>query len=88
MGLDDLVEHHVEPEKDALAFLDIDYNNIDVHIEGDFAWALADTVVKGEVRKSGKKSDKTGFQTLLFKRVDDEWKVIHTHSSSRNRAKK
>ena len=37
VGLDDLVEHHVEPEKDALAFLDIDYNNIDVHIEGDFA---------------------------------------------------
>ena len=88
VGLDDLVEHHVEPEKDALALLDIDYNNIDVHIEGDFAWALADTVVKGEVRKSGKKFDKTGFQTFLFKRVDDEWKVIHTHSSSRNRAKK
>lgn len=88
VGLNDLVEHHVEPEKDALMFLDIEYNNIEVHFEGDIAWALADTLVKGEVKKSGKKFDKKGHQTFLFKSVEGEWKVIHTHSSSRNRVKK
>jgi len=88
VGLNDLVEHHVEPEKDALVFLNLDFSNIQIHIEGDFAWALADTAVKGEVRKSGKTFDKTGFQTFLFKKVDGEWKVLHSHSSSRNRAKK
>lgn len=87
VGLNDLVEHHVEPEKDALVFLSLNFSNIQVHIEGEFAWALADTAVKGEVRKSGKTFDKKGFQTFIFKKVDDDWKVLHTHSSSRDRAK-
>lgn len=88
VGLNDLVEHHVEPEKDALVFLDIKFNNIEVHFEDGIAWALADTLVKGEVKKSGKKFDKKGHQTFLFRKVEGEWKVIHTHSSSRNRVKK
>jgi len=86
-GLNDLVEHHVEPEKDALTFLQLEYSNIQVHFEGDMAWALADTEVKGKVRKSGKTFDKTGFQTFLFKKIENNWKVLHTHSSSRNRRK-
>lgn len=90
-GLDSLVEHHVEPEKDALEYLNLDFNDIEVHFEGDdksFAWAIADTSVIGKVNKSGKEFDKTGFQTFLFRKIDGAWKVVHTHSSSRNRAKK
>lgn len=83
-GLDDLVSHHVEPEKDALVFLNLDFSNIEVHLENDFAWAIADTRVKGEVRKSGKTFDKSGYQTFLFRKVDDSWKVVHSHSSSRD----
>jgi ketosteroid isomerase-like protein len=88
VGLNDLIEHHVEPEKDALVFLNLDFSNIQIHIEDGFAWATADTEVKGEVKKSGKTFDKAGFQTFLFKKVDGDWKVLHTHSSSRNRVKK
>jgi len=87
VGLTDLVKHHVEPEKDALVFLSLDFSNIQIHIESDFAWALADTEVSGEVRKSGKRFDKTGYQTFVLKKVNDEWKVLHTHSSSKNRRK-
>lgn len=87
VGLDDLVSHHVEPEKDALEFLSLDFANIQVHFEGDFAWALADTLVKGKVRKSGYEFDKKGHQTFLFRHVDGAWKVVHTHSSSRDRRK-
>lgn len=90
-GLDSLVEHHVEPEKDALEYLNLDFNDIEIHFEGDdksFAWAIADTSVKGKVKKSGKEFDKAGFQTFLFRKIDGAWKVVHTHSSSRNRAKK
>jgi len=83
-GLDDLVTHHVEPEKDALVFLSIDFSNIEVHFENDFAWAIADTRVKGEVRKNGKTFDKSGYQTFLFRKVDDSWKVVHSHSSGRD----
>lgn len=83
-GLDDLVTHHVEPEKDALVFLSLDFSNIEVHFENDFAWAIADTRVKGEVRKNGLTFDKNGYQTFLFRKVDDSWKVVHSHSSSRD----
>ncbi len=84
-SLNDLIEHHVEPEKDALVFLSLNYSNIQIHIEENFAWVLADTAVKGEVKKSGRRFDKTGYQTFVFKKIKEQWKVLHTHSSSRDR---
>jgi len=48
-------------------------------------WALADTEVKGKVKRNDREFDKTGYQTFLFKKVEGKWKVIHTHSSSRDR---
>ena len=82
-GLTDLVEHHVEPEGDALAGLDLSLTNIETHIEGDFAWAVADVEVKALVKKDQRRIHNRGYQTYLFRRVDGEWKVIHSHSSSR-----
>ena len=76
--------HHVEPEKDALEYLSLDFSNIEVHTEGSMAWALANTRVKGKVNKTGYEFDKSGYQTFLFRKVDGQWKVIHTHSSSRD----
>jgi len=87
VGLDDLVINHVEPEKDALEYLELNFSNIEVYFEDDFAWAIADTEVKGKVRSSGLVFDKTGFQTFLFKYIDGKWMVVHTHSSSRDRRK-
>lgn len=86
-GLDSLVEHHVEPEKDALEYLKLDFSEIEVHFEGDsnsFAWAIADTRVKGKVNKTGREFDKSGYQTFLFRKIDDSWKLVHSHSSSRD----
>ena len=84
VGLNDLVQRHVEPEKDSLEFLQLDFSNIVVHFEGNFAWAIADTVVKGKVRATGKEFDKKGYETFLFRKVGKAWKVVHTHSSSRD----
>ncbi len=83
-GLDDLVTHHVEPEKDALEFLSLDFSGVEIHFEHNFAWAIADTRIKGKVRKTGKVFDKTGRETFLFRKLDKNWKVVHTHSSSRD----
>ncbi len=82
-GLDDLVGHHVEPEGDVLDRLELDFSNIETHIEGDFAWAVADTEVKATVKRDKREIHNRGYQTFLFRRVDGEWKVVHTHSSSR-----
>lgn len=84
VGLDDLVKRHVEPEKISLEYLRLDFDNIVVHVEGDFAWAIADTRIKGKVRATGKELDKKGYETFLFRKVGKVWKVIHTHSSSRD----
>ena len=82
-GLTDLVEHHVEPEGDALEGLELSLTNIETHFEGDFAWAVADVEVQALVRKDQRRLHNRGYQTFLFRRMDGHWKVIHTHSSSR-----
>ena len=87
-GLDSLVTHHVEPEKGAMEYMKLDFSDIEVHFEGknkEFAWAIADTRFKGKVKESGRELDKSGYQTFLFRKIDDEWKVVHSHSSGRDK---
>jgi len=84
-GLTDLIEHHVEPEGDALEFLKLTFSNIETHFEGNFAWAIADVRVQAKIRKDGREIDKTGYETFLFRAVDGAWRVVHTHSSTRER---
>ena len=82
-GLSDLVEHHVEPEGDALDSLELTFSNVETHVEGDFAWAIASTEVKATVKSDKREIHNRGYETFLFRQVDGEWKVVHTHSSSR-----
>jgi len=83
-GLDSLVSHHVEAEKNSLEYLKLDFSDIEVHFEGNFAWAIATSRVKGKVKNSERTFDKSGYQTFLFRLVEGQWKVVHTHSSSRD----
>ncbi len=85
-GLDSLVNHHVEPEKDAFEYMNLDFSNVEIHFEGDknFAWVLADTRFKAKLKSNGKVYDKSGYQTFLLRMQDGVWKVVHTHSSSRD----
>lgn len=82
-GLSDLIDNHVEPEGDALDSLELNFSNIEVHWEGSFAWAVADTEVIAVVKADKRRIHNRGYQTFLFRAVDGDWKVIHTHSSSR-----
>jgi uncharacterized protein DUF4440 len=82
-GLDDLINHHVEPEGDALEYLRLTFANIETHFEGTFAWAIFDVRVEAKIRSDGREIDKSGYETFLFRWVDDRWMVVHTHSSTR-----
>jgi hypothetical protein len=82
VGLTDLIEHHVEPEGDAIK-LELSFNDPDIHIEEDFAWVVVDSVVRGTILKSGRKIHNKGFQTVILRKIDGDWKVLHTHSSGR-----
>lgn len=83
VGLSDLIDHHVEPEGDALDGFELNFSNIETHVEGPFAWAVADVEVMAVVKSDGRKIHSRGYETFLFRRVGNEWKVVHTHSSSR-----
>lgn len=82
-GLADLIEHHVEPEGDAVSELNLRFSNIETHIESGFAWAIADVEVTGTVNRDGRAIHSRGYETFLFRRIDTNWKVVHTHSSTR-----
>lgn len=82
-GLNDLIEHHVEPEGDALDGVELTFSNIETNFEGDFAWAVVDVEFKATAKSDGRKIHSRGYQTFLFRHIDGDWKVVHTHSSSR-----
>ena len=82
-GLTDLVEHHVEPEGDTLTDFELDFSAAEIHLEGDFAWAVVDVSLNATIRSSGENIQRKGYETFLFRRIDDQWKVVHTHSSTR-----
>ncbi len=83
VGLSDLIDHHVVPEGDALDGFELNFSNIETHVEGQFAWAVADVEVIAVVKSDGRKIHSRGYETFLFRRVGSDWKVVHTHSSSR-----
>lgn len=82
-GLTDLIEHHAEPEADAFEDFSLDFTNIETHIEDGFAWALVNTEIKAKLKRDGRVIHNKGRGTYLFRKVDGEWKIVHTHSASR-----
>ncbi|MCH8101360.1 MAG: nuclear transport factor 2 family protein [Proteobacteria bacterium] len=45
--------------------------------------AIANTEIKAIVKSDKRKTHNRGYETFLFRRLDGEWKVVHTQSSSR-----
>ncbi len=82
-GLTHLIEHHVEPESGSFDGFDVIFSNIDTYVEGDFAWAVADFEYKATLKSDQSKIHGRGYETFLFRRVDGNWMIVHTHSSSR-----
>ena len=80
LGLRDLVEHHVEPESEL--GLTLGFSDIQVHFEGNFAWAVVDTEIK-LTTTSGRKIHNEGHGTYLLRWVSGGWKVVHTQSASK-----
>ena len=83
VSLTHLIEHHVVPESDSFDNFEVTFSNIDTHVEGDFAWAVADFEYKATVKRDQSEIHGRGYETFLFRRVDGNWMIVHTHSSSR-----
>lgn len=83
IGLDRFVTHHVIPEGEALAEIDLSLEPLDMEVQGDLAWVLASTEFKARVRSDDRAIHSKGFETVVLRRVTGRWKVVHTHGSSR-----
>ena len=82
-SLTHLIEHHVEPESGSFDNFEVTFSNIDTHVEGDFAWAVAAFEYKATVKRDQRELHSRGYETFLFRRINGVWKVVHTHSSAR-----
>lgn len=82
-GLSDLIDHHVVPEGDAFNGFELTFANTEVHVEGNFAWAIADTEILATLKHDDQKIHYRGYATFLLREIEEEWKVVHTHSSSK-----
>ena len=82
-SLTELIEHHVEPEGDSLDNFELDLSNVETHVEGHFAWAIADVNLQATIKSDQRQIHYRGYETFLFRRIDGKWMIVHTHSSTR-----
>lgn len=83
------IEHHLGPELGHFKSFTFSDYKIDVQVDGAYAFTTETyvyTIVlnpnkEGKTRTIGKK----GVATSILKKINSEWKIIKTHSSSRNK---
>jgi uncharacterized protein (TIGR02246 family) len=82
------IEQHLEPELGHFKKFEFSDYKIDVQVDAPYAFTT-ETYIYTIVLKPDEKGDtrmikKKGVATSILKKMDGEWKIIKTHSSSRN----
>lgn len=82
------IEHHLGPELGHFKKFEFSDYEIDVEVDAPYAFTT-ETYIYTIILKPDDKSDsrtikKKGVATSILKKMDGEWKIIKTHSSSRN----
>jgi len=83
------IEHHLGPELGHFKSFTFSDYEIDVQVDGIYAFTT-ETYVYTIVLKPNDKGEsrtitKKGVATSILKKIDEKWKIIKTHSSSRNK---
>ncbi|PCI35050.1 MAG: hypothetical protein COB53_11345 [Elusimicrobia bacterium] len=83
-GVEDLVENHVLPEWEHFKKMKVTIHGVDIFLSEDrqHAWSISDNEFKAETHK-GRKIHSRGFETVIWAKVKDDWRIVHSHSSSR-----
>ena len=82
------IEHHLGPELEHFKKFEFSDYEIDVQVDTPYAFTT-ETYIYTIVLKPDDKGDtrtikKKGVATSILKKMDGNWKIIKTHSSSRN----
>ncbi|WCO01281.1 YybH family protein [Psychroserpens ponticola] len=83
------IEHHLGPELGHFKNFTFSDYEIDVQVDGIYAFTT-ETYVYTIVLKPNEEGEsrtiaKKGVATSILKKIDEKWKIIKTHSSSRNK---
>lgn len=82
------LEHHIGPE--LAEFKEFSFRDyaVNVRIDGTYAFATETYIYRIVLKEDGKVIEKKGVATSVLKKINGEWKIMQTHSSSRNLPKK
>ena len=83
------IEHHLGPELEHFKSFTFSDYEIDVQVDGAYAFTT-ETYVYTIVLKPNEEGEsrtiaKKGVATSILKKIEGKWKIIKTHSSSRNK---
>tara|TARA_R110002072_G_scaffold87601_7_gene197619 strand:- start:1627 stop:2082 length:456 start_codon:yes stop_codon:yes gene_type:complete len=84
-SFDHYLHHHLGPE--LKAFKAFNFNNyvVEVKVDGMYAFATETYDYRIELAEGGRVIEKKGVATSVLKKVDNQWKIMRTHSSSRDK---
>ena len=83
------IEHHLGPELGHFKSFTFSDYEIDVQVDGAYAFTtetyVYTIVLKPNDKGEGRTISKKGIATSILKKVDGKWKIVKTHSSSRDK---
>lgn len=82
------LEHHIGPEFAEFAEFSFRDYKVEVRLEPPVALATETYIYKIVLKEGGKVIEKKGVATSVLKKINGEWKIIQTHTSSRALPKK
>jgi len=84
----DYVAHHIGPELAEFKEFSFRDYKVEVRLESPVALATETYVYKIVLKEGDRVIEKRGVATSVLKKIAGEWKIIQTHTSSRNLPKK
>ena len=82
------IEHHLGPELGHFEKFEFSDYEIDVKVDTPYAFTtetyIYTIVLKADEKGNTRTIKKKGVATSILKKVDGDWKIIKTHTSSRN----
>jgi ketosteroid isomerase-like protein len=83
MSREEYASHHLQSDLEFERAVATEVLDRQTHSAGDAAWVLTRTRTTGEFR--GRELDVEGVETMLLRRVNGRWSILHVHWSSRSR---
>lgn len=82
------LEHHIGPELAEFKEFSFHDYKVDVRLESPLALATETYIYKIVLKEDGRVIEKRGVATSVLKKIGSGWKIMQTHTSSRNLPKK